>query len=183
MTGTVVGAVILGILTSGFTFLNVDAHYQETIKGGTPLSLYTVRDRISFQECINVLFPSKELVIHLSQDDLSKSIFILVIFTRSRAHKASYFPRRKAELARPPSGTDALTKAFVLAMLPNGKSCAGFWTPASRGAPLAPAAGVQKAPRHEVAGSLGPGGQPALWGFDFRVDYDGGREAGARRPG
>jgi inositol transport system permease protein len=33
MTGTV-GAVILGILTSGFTFLNVDAHYQEIIKGG-----------------------------------------------------------------------------------------------------------------------------------------------------
>src|SRR5208337_3665963 len=65
----------------------------------------------------------------------------------------------------------------------DGRSCAGFWTPASGGAPLAPAAGVQKAPRHEVAGSLGPGGQPALWGFDFRVDYDGGREAGARRPG
>src|SRR5271156_1508386 len=34
MTGTVIGAVILGILTSGFTFLNVDAHYQEIIKGG-----------------------------------------------------------------------------------------------------------------------------------------------------
>src|SRR5271166_3506800 len=65
---------------------------------------------------------------------------------------------------------------------PIGRSCAGFWTPASRGAPLAPAAGVQKAPRHEVAGSLGPDGQPALWGFDFRVDYDGGRETGARRP-
>ena len=29
-----IGAVILGILTSGFTFLNVDAHYQEIIKGG-----------------------------------------------------------------------------------------------------------------------------------------------------
>jgi inositol transport system permease protein len=26
MTGAVIGAVILGILTSGFTFLNVDAH-------------------------------------------------------------------------------------------------------------------------------------------------------------
>src|SRR5271166_5363606 len=37
----------------------------------------------------------------------------------------------------------------------NGRYCAGFWTPASGGAPLAPAAGVQKAPRHEVAGSLG----------------------------
>ena len=37
---------------------------------------------------------------------------------------------------------------------PHGCSCAGFWTPASRGAPAAPAAGVQKAPGHEVAGSL-----------------------------
>ncbi len=34
MTGTVIGAVILGVLTSGFTFLNVDAHCQEIIKGG-----------------------------------------------------------------------------------------------------------------------------------------------------
>ncbi len=34
MTGTVIGAVILGVLTCGFTFLNVDAHYQEIIKGG-----------------------------------------------------------------------------------------------------------------------------------------------------
>ena len=33
MTGTVIGMVILGVLTSGFTFLNVDAHYQEIIKG------------------------------------------------------------------------------------------------------------------------------------------------------
>ena len=34
LTGTIIGAVILGVLTSGFTFLNVDAHYQEIIKGG-----------------------------------------------------------------------------------------------------------------------------------------------------
>jgi inositol transport system permease protein len=34
MTGAVIGAVILDILTSGFTFLSVDAHYQEIIKGG-----------------------------------------------------------------------------------------------------------------------------------------------------
>ena len=33
MTGTIIGAVILGVLTSGFTFLNVDATYQEMIKG------------------------------------------------------------------------------------------------------------------------------------------------------
>lgn len=31
--GVMIGAVILGVLTSGFTFLNVDAHYQEIIKG------------------------------------------------------------------------------------------------------------------------------------------------------
>jgi hypothetical protein len=37
----------------------------------------------------------------------------------------------------------------------NVRCCAGFWTPASRGAPLASAAGVQKAPRHEVAGRFG----------------------------
>src|SRR5208282_996960 len=50
-------------------------------------------------------------------------------------------------------------------------------------APRTQAAGVQKAPRHEVAGSLAPAGQRALWGFDFRAGHDGGREAGARRPG
>ena len=33
MTGTIIGAIILGVLTSGFTFLNVDATYQEMIKG------------------------------------------------------------------------------------------------------------------------------------------------------
>ena len=38
--------------------------------------------------------------------------------------------------------------------LRNDRSCAGFWTPASRAVPLAPTAGVQKAPGHEVAGSL-----------------------------
>jgi inositol transport system permease protein len=33
MTGTVIGTVILGVLTSGFTFLNVGAQYQEIMKG------------------------------------------------------------------------------------------------------------------------------------------------------
>jgi inositol transport system permease protein len=31
--GTVLGALILGVITSGFTFLRVDAYYQEMIKG------------------------------------------------------------------------------------------------------------------------------------------------------
>ncbi|HKU61111.1 MAG TPA: ABC transporter permease [Gemmatimonadales bacterium] len=33
ITGTVLGTVILGVLTSGFTFLRIDAYYQEIIKG------------------------------------------------------------------------------------------------------------------------------------------------------
>ena len=33
ITGTVIGTIILGVLTSGFTFLKVGAYYQEIIKG------------------------------------------------------------------------------------------------------------------------------------------------------
>lgn len=33
ITGTVIGTIILGTMTSGFTFLRVDAFYQEIIKG------------------------------------------------------------------------------------------------------------------------------------------------------
>ena len=33
MTGTVIGTIILGVLTSGFTFLNIDAYFQQIIKG------------------------------------------------------------------------------------------------------------------------------------------------------
>jgi inositol transport system permease protein len=33
ITGTVLGTVILGVLTSGFTFLRIDAYYQEIMKG------------------------------------------------------------------------------------------------------------------------------------------------------
>src|SRR5271157_1680688 len=65
----------------------------------------------------------------------------------------------------------------------NVRSCAGFWTPASREAPLAPAAGVQKAPRHEVAGSWGAAGQRALWGFQVSAEFAGGRDTWATRPG
>jgi len=42
MTGTIIGAVILGVLTSGFTFLNVDATYQEMIKGAVIVSAVVV---------------------------------------------------------------------------------------------------------------------------------------------
>jgi inositol transport system permease protein len=33
VTGTVIGTLILGVMTSGFTFLRVDAYYQEIVKG------------------------------------------------------------------------------------------------------------------------------------------------------
>src|SRR5271166_2179694 len=67
------------------------------------------------------------------------------------------------------------------ARFPEGRSCAGFWTPASREAPRTQAAGVQKAPRHEVAGSWVAAGQRALWGFDASGEFAGGRETGATR--
>ncbi len=34
ISGTVIGTLILGVVTSGFTFLRVDAYYQEIVKGG-----------------------------------------------------------------------------------------------------------------------------------------------------
>ena len=33
MTGTVIGVLILGVMTSGFTFIRIDAYYQEMVKG------------------------------------------------------------------------------------------------------------------------------------------------------
>ncbi|TCN22823.1 ABC transporter permease [Sinorhizobium americanum] len=33
ITGTVIGVVILGVMSSGFTFLRIDAYYQEIVKG------------------------------------------------------------------------------------------------------------------------------------------------------
>lgn len=34
ITGTVIGALILGVMLSGFTFLRIDAYYQDMLKGG-----------------------------------------------------------------------------------------------------------------------------------------------------
>src|SRR6516165_480031 len=42
-----------------------------------------------------------------------------------------------------------------------------------RGSRHAQLTGVQKAPRHEVAGSWAPAGHRALWGFDVSADADG----------
>jgi len=53
----------------------------------------------------------------------------------------------------------------------------------SRGSRRAPLTGVQKAPRHEVAGSWAPAGQRALWGFEVSADVDGGCNAARKRSG
>jgi hypothetical protein len=44
----------------------------------------------------------------------------------------------------------------------NVPCCAGFWMPAKTKEPRAQLAGVQKAPKHEVAGNLAPAKQRAL---------------------
>ena len=65
----------------------------------------------------------------------------------------------------------------------DGRFCTGFWTPA---ATKLSARSVSRRPKSVEArsrGEFGAGWAAALWGFDFRADYDGGREAGARRPG
>jgi hypothetical protein len=49
--------------------------------------------------------------------------------------------------------------------------------------PRAVAAGVQKAPRHEVAGGWAPAVQRALWGFGGGAELGGGYDADRTRPG
>jgi hypothetical protein len=49
-------------------------------------------------------------------------------------------------------------------------------------APQALLTGVQKAPRHEVAGNWALAGQRVLWGFDVGADLDDRRDAGRIRP-
>jgi inositol transport system permease protein len=44
ITGTVVGTVILGVMTSGFTFIGLDAYIQDIVKGGV-IVLAVVADR------------------------------------------------------------------------------------------------------------------------------------------
>ncbi|WP_323122739.1 ABC transporter permease [Burkholderia alba] len=38
ITGTVIGALILGVISSGFTFLGIDSYIQEIVKGGVIVS-------------------------------------------------------------------------------------------------------------------------------------------------
>ena len=48
--------------------------------------------------------------------------------------------------------------------------------------PRTVATGVQKAPRHEVAGSLALAVQRALWGFDGCAELEGGCNTDRMRP-
>jgi hypothetical protein len=48
--------------------------------------------------------------------------------------------------------------------------------------PRTVATGVQKAPRHEVAGSLALAVQRALWGFDGGAELEGGCNTDRMRP-
>ena len=59
--------------------------------------------------------------------------------------------------------------------------CAGFWMPAITKEARAQLAGVQKAPRREVAGSWAPVKQRALCGFNVGAVLDGKRDASANR--
>jgi hypothetical protein len=51
------------------------------------------------------------------------------------------------------SGEDRTSLAAMPWTRRHFRFCAGFWTPATRNVPQAQLAGVQKPPRHEVAGS------------------------------
>lgn len=42
ITGTVIGTLILGVVTSGFTFLRIDAYYQEIVKGGIIVAVVAI---------------------------------------------------------------------------------------------------------------------------------------------
>jgi inositol transport system permease protein len=51
ITGTVVGTVILGIMTSGFTFIGLDAYIQDIVKGGVIVAA-VVADRYRHRRAI-----------------------------------------------------------------------------------------------------------------------------------
>jgi hypothetical protein len=57
-----------------------------------------------------------------------------------------------------------------------------FLDAGKKGAPRAQLTGVQKAPRHEVAGSWARAVQRVLWGFDAGADLNDRRGAGGNRP-
>ena len=58
----------------------------------------------------------------------------------------------------------------------------GFLDAGNKEAPQAQLTGVQKAPRHEVAGGWAPAEQRALWGFDAGAELDDGWDADRIRP-
>ena len=57
-----------------------------------------------------------------------------------------------------------------------------FLDAGNKEAPQAQLTGVQKAPRHEVAGGWAPAEQRALWGFNAGAELDDGWDADRIRP-
>ena len=84
--------------------------------------------------------------------------------------------------APPPTG--AWWQQFGSSNRVKDRSCAGLWTPAKMRLSRTlsePASKKRQGTKSREVGRAA--GQPALWEFAFRVDYDGGREAGSRPPG
>jgi inositol transport system permease protein len=50
VTGTVIGVLILGVMTSGFTFIRLDAYYQEMVKGAIIVAA-VVADQYRRRKC------------------------------------------------------------------------------------------------------------------------------------
>jgi len=83
-------------------------------------------------------------------------------------------PRDVSELARRLArDAEAVCRHYLCNGRRQGRSCAGFRMPAMTGPPRARAAGVRKAPRHEIAVGGAPTVQRALWGFGRGVRLEG----------
>src|SRR6516164_3651987 len=81
-------------------------------------------------------------------------------------------PKQAGTSTRPPTVGGLLPCLLLLWFLDAG----------DKRAPHAQLTGVQKAPRHEVAGSWAPAKQRALWGFNACAELDGRRDADRVRP-
>src|SRR5215813_10168718 len=73
-------------------------------------------------------------------------------------------------------------RVLAVAASREGQVLCWFLDAGNKEAPHAQLTGVEKAPRHEVAGSWAPAGQRALWGFNAGAGLDDGWDADRIRP-
>src|SRR5215813_9438574 len=73
-------------------------------------------------------------------------------------------------------------RVLAVAASREGQVLCWFLDAGNKEAPHAQLTGVQKAPRHEVAGGWAPAGQRALWGFNAGAELDDGWGADRIRP-